>query len=170
MLNWTLHKLLTSVTVSTDTYRAQYHVLEAFSLFNVILSTSTVDHRRSRLTMSDAVWGFLLLLLGLALRMHIRGKKSVWYNPVTTYNWFRPNSGGKLPTPVTAYTRGRTRSRAQMAEKSSGTRGHAKKPSKPEWTTPPMNTPVFDKWARDASPKRTYTRPQRPPQARHHRR
>jgi len=138
---------------STDTYRAQYHVLEAFSLFNVIL-----------------IWGFLLLLLGLALRMHIRGKKSVWYNPVTTYNWFRPNSGGKLPTPVTAYTRGRTRSRARMAEKSSGTRGHAKKPSKPEWTTPPMNTPVFDKWARDASPKRTHTRPQRPPQARHHRR
>jgi hypothetical protein len=33
--------VLDFATVSTDTYRAQYHVLEAFSLFNVILSAST---------------------------------------------------------------------------------------------------------------------------------
>ncbi|ETW83945.1 hypothetical protein HETIRDRAFT_155254, partial [Heterobasidion irregulare TC 32-1] len=56
---------------STDTYQAQYRVLEAFSLFNVAL-----------------VWGFLLLLFGLALRQYLLGNRHVWLTPVTTYNWF----------------------------------------------------------------------------------
>lgn len=41
-LKSTLDKVDIFFPVSTDTYRAQYHVLEAFSLFNVILGTFKV--------------------------------------------------------------------------------------------------------------------------------
>jgi len=81
---------------STETFHAQYRVLEAFSLFNLIL-----------------VLGFLLFLLFLALREHRRGYTKVWLYPSPTYPWFgkkdnspykRNNSTRKvgLPAPVTA--------------------------------------------------------------------
>ncbi|KAI0068863.1 hypothetical protein BV25DRAFT_1791279 [Artomyces pyxidatus] len=83
---------------STETYQAQYHVLEAFSLFNAIL-----------------VWGFLLLLFGLALRQYMTGHRDVWLSPVTTYDWFNRNpKKSKLPAPVTA--RGRSQ-RSQSRSK-----------------------------------------------------
>ncbi|KAI0269152.1 hypothetical protein BC834DRAFT_865023 [Gloeopeniophorella convolvens] len=82
---------------STDTYQAQYRVLEAFSLFNAIL-----------------VWGFLLLLFGLAMKHYTNGHKDVWLSPVTTFDWFGHGSkkASKLPAPVTAR---RTRSQSKPA-------------------------------------------------------
>ncbi|KAG9317284.1 hypothetical protein JVU11DRAFT_1479 [Chiua virens] len=69
---------------STETYQAQYRVLEAFSLFNVIL-----------------VWGFLLFLLGMALKHYYRVNRNVWYVPATIYPWFGPRSKmSKLPAPI----------------------------------------------------------------------
>jgi len=72
---------------STETYQAQYRVLEAFSLFNAIL-----------------ILGLLLFLFGLALKHHNSGHKEVWLSPVTTFDWFNRGSkkAGKLPAPVTA--------------------------------------------------------------------
>ncbi|KAI9448206.1 hypothetical protein H4582DRAFT_2068736 [Lactarius indigo] len=81
---------------STETYQAQYRVLEAFSLFNAIL-----------------IWGFLLLLFGLALKHHTNGHKDIWFSPVTTFDWFGRGSSkkaGKLPAPVTS---GRSRSQSK---------------------------------------------------------
>jgi len=74
---------------STETYHAQYRVLEAFSLFTVIL-----------------VWAFLLFLLVLALRQHRLGYFRVWMHAVPTYPWFnsKPAKNSRnygLPMPVT---------------------------------------------------------------------
>ncbi|KAI0045294.1 hypothetical protein FA95DRAFT_1561246 [Auriscalpium vulgare] len=82
---------------STDTYQAQYRVLEAFSLFNAAL-----------------VWGFLLLLFGLAMKHYMNGHKEVWQSPVTTYDWFgKGGKASKLPAPVTARpSRSRSKSKA----------------------------------------------------------
>ncbi|KAH8118270.1 hypothetical protein DFH11DRAFT_659405 [Phellopilus nigrolimitatus] len=78
---------------TTDAFHAQYRVLEAFSIFNLIL-----------------VWGFLLFLLFLALRQHRKGHKKFWLYPVPVYPWFDKRSGPYmhdsrkrgLPAPVTA--------------------------------------------------------------------
>jgi len=76
---------------NTDTYQAQYRVMEAFSLFNVIL-----------------IFAFLLFLLFLAWRHHSHGQRSVWTTAVTTFPWFYSSQDaidekeGKLPPPVTA--------------------------------------------------------------------
>jgi len=73
---------------STETFQAQFRVLEAFSLFNVIL-----------------IWGFLLFLLFLAFRHHRNGARDVWHTPVTAYSWFyryQTEENQKLPPPVTA--------------------------------------------------------------------
>ncbi|KAI5124975.1 hypothetical protein M0805_007401 [Coniferiporia weirii] len=82
---------------TTDIYHSQYRVLEAFSIFNLIL-----------------VFGFLLVLLFLALRQHRKGYKKVWLYPVPVYPWFGGSSGSGpymhgsssrnkgLPAPVTA--------------------------------------------------------------------
>ncbi|KAM5532301.1 hypothetical protein V8D89_014059 [Ganoderma adspersum] len=79
---------------NTETYHAQYHVLEAFSFFNMIL-----------------IFAFLVLLLVLAIRAHRAGTKHVWVLPVTMISWFgrtgRPV--GKLPAPVTHRSRSRSR-------------------------------------------------------------
>ncbi|KAI0375674.1 hypothetical protein BV20DRAFT_959689 [Pilatotrama ljubarskyi] len=86
---------------NTETYHAQYHVLEAFSFFNMIL-----------------IFGFLVLLLVLALRQHRAGTKHVWMLPVSMIAWFgrsgRPQ--GKLPAPVTHRSRSQSR-RPTMSEK-----------------------------------------------------
>jgi len=84
---------------STETYQAQYRVLEAFSLFNAIL-----------------IWAFLLLLFGLALKHHKNGHQDIWFLPVTTFDWFGRGSkkAGKLPAPVTSRrSRSRSKSRSQ---------------------------------------------------------
>jgi len=76
---------------TTEIYQAQYRVLEAFSLFNVIL-----------------ILGFFLFLLFLAWRHHARGDRTVWTTSVTLVSWFNPSEysakdkEGKLPPPVTA--------------------------------------------------------------------
>ncbi|KAI9000977.1 hypothetical protein BD414DRAFT_18108 [Trametes punicea] len=86
---------------NTETYHAQYHVLEAFSFFNMIL-----------------IFGFLALLLVLAVRQHRAGTKHVWVLPVSMIAWFgrsgRPQ--GKLPAPVTHRSRSQSR-RPTMSEK-----------------------------------------------------
>jgi hypothetical protein len=141
---------------STDTYQAQYHVLEAFSLFNAIL-----------------IWGFLLLLLGLALKHHRNGHKDAWLSPVTAFDWFNRGSkkAGKLPEPVTA-RRSRSQSKAaplthapkrHVSEK----RSHAHRPSQsrqpqmayiPQQQRPHRNRSTDrykpDYYRRDASPRR----------------
>jgi hypothetical protein len=76
---------------TTEIYQAQYRVLEAFSIFNVVL-----------------IWLFLLFLLFLAWRHHSRGEHTVWTTPVTGVPWFYSSDyaakekEGKLPPPVTA--------------------------------------------------------------------
>ncbi|KAF7790810.1 hypothetical protein EIP86_001767 [Pleurotus ostreatoroseus] len=72
---------------NTETYHAQYRVLEAFSFFNVIL-----------------ILGFLCMLLILALRHRRWGHSYVWNTSVTAYPWFAGSDAqtGKLPAPATA--------------------------------------------------------------------
>jgi hypothetical protein len=76
---------------NTEIYQMQYRVMEAFSLFNVIL-----------------ILGFLLLLLFLAWRRHSHGERTVWTTPVTSFPWFRSGKDAMsekesgLPPPVTA--------------------------------------------------------------------
>lgn len=72
---------------STEAYQAQYRVLEAFSLFNVIL-----------------VWSFLLFLLAVAVKHHRQGHTNVWTYPVTKYHVFKSQ---QLPR-YNQQTRGRT--------------------------------------------------------------
>lgn len=85
------HDLVEVPGFSTETYQAQYRVLEAFSVFNLIL-----------------LWGFLLFVLFLALRHQYNGDKEVWFAPVTSYSWFyrypatAEDKEPKLPPPVTA--------------------------------------------------------------------
>jgi len=104
---------------STETYQAQYRVLEAFSLFNAIL-----------------ILGFLLFLFGLALKHHTNGRKDVWLSPVTTYDWFNRDSkkAGKLPAPVTA-RRSRSQSKTPYTQAPkrhvSERRTHAPAPATP---------------------------------------
>jgi hypothetical protein len=83
-----------SAAFNTDTYHAQYRVLEAFSLFNAIL-----------------FWGFFIILLCLALRQHTLGEYQVWHVPVTSYPFFNhySKSSAKLPQPVTSRSRSRGR-------------------------------------------------------------
>lgn len=139
---------------STDTYHAQYRVLEAFSLFNTIL-----------------VWGFLLLLLALALRQHTAGHRSQWNCAVTSYPWFGGDNGkgkgspggkyttrnkGKLPEPVTSRSRSRSRSRGRPTEREPRERrfsvwgnSSAQEPSRAH-----LATDKYDKFKRGASPRR----------------
>ncbi|PIL37184.1 hypothetical protein GSI_00876 [Ganoderma sinense ZZ0214-1] len=79
---------------NTETYHAQYHVLEAFSFFNMIL-----------------IFAFLVLLLVLAIRQHRAGTKHVWILPVTMISWFGRTGRHvpKLPAPVTHRSRSRSR-------------------------------------------------------------
>ncbi|KAI6123293.1 hypothetical protein EDD17DRAFT_739941 [Pisolithus thermaeus] len=77
---------------SMDTYRAQYRVLEAFSLFNVIL-----------------IWEFLLFLLIMAVI------QDIWLTPVTSHSWFGLDPKvAELPIPVVS--RSRSRGRAYETE------------------------------------------------------
>jgi len=77
---------------STDTFHAQYHTLEAFSIFNAIL-----------------LFAFFFLLLLLALRDHRAGETEVWQDPVVDHYWFgdaaatapRKQMSQGLPAPVT---------------------------------------------------------------------
>jgi hypothetical protein len=120
---------------STETYQAQYRVLEAFSLFNTIL-----------------LWSFLIFLLLLAIRQHFTGHQTVWYCPVTSYSWFDSGKGSgsksKLPEPVS--TRSRSRGRSYGGTRQS------------RWTSSSNNAPVraylatdkYDKYKRGASPRR----------------
>ncbi|KAI0303236.1 hypothetical protein BC826DRAFT_984183 [Russula brevipes] len=143
---------------STETYQAQYRVLEVFSLFNAIL-----------------ILGLLLLLLFLALKNHTKGRKEVWLSPVTTFDWFNRGSkkSGKLPAPVTA-RRGRSQSKSRpQAQAAPAPRRHmserrtyASRPSQsrqpqtayiPERRAPrTRSTDRYrpDYYRRDASPRR----------------
>ncbi|KAI6095560.1 hypothetical protein EDD16DRAFT_1677608 [Pisolithus croceorrhizus] len=70
-----------------DTYQAQYRVLEAFSLFNVIL-----------------IWEFLLFLLTMAVI------QDIWLTPVTSHSWFGLNlKAAELPIPVVSHSQSRGR-------------------------------------------------------------
>jgi len=90
---------------NTETYHAQYHVLEAFSIFNIIL-----------------IWAFLSLLLVLAVRHHRWGNRSVWLSSVTAFPWFASPDAqtGKLPEPATA-KRNKSQ-RSQMTQRSHSSR------------------------------------------------
>jgi len=138
---------------STGTYQAQYRVLTAFSLFNVIL-----------------ILGFASVLLWLVLRQHFEGKQEAWSYPVTTYPWFKTSSKpkwtSKLPAPVTAQAgQSRYRSRHQTER---GRTGYTEKPlgrgqtrtnhrrerTRNPYKTPDLALPVHDKYRRNASPRR----------------
>ncbi|KAF8268230.1 hypothetical protein EI94DRAFT_1771613 [Lactarius quietus] len=145
---------------STETYQAQYRVLEAFSLFNAIL-----------------IWGFFLLLLGLALKHHKNGHKGIWFSPVTTFDWLGRGSkkAGKLPVPVTT-RRSRSQSRSQSKPSAAATppkrhasERHTRAPRPPQSRQPqmayipaqqrPARTRTTDRYRpdyyrRDVSPRR----------------
>jgi hypothetical protein len=55
-----------------------------------------------------SVWGFLVLLLLMAVRQHFLGETVVWYCPVTSYPWFNKYTkhSPKLPSPVTSRRQG----------------------------------------------------------------
>ncbi|KAL5507976.1 hypothetical protein ACEPAH_5594 [Sanghuangporus vaninii] len=105
---------------TTDIFHAQYRVLEAFSIFNLILA-----------------WGFLLFLLFLALREHRNGHRKVWLYPAPVYPWFGKgsksgpymhNSRNKtLPAPVTAMP-----SRRKGSTRRPNAAGAAEKTEKPK--------------------------------------
>lgn len=125
---------------STDTYQAQYRVLEAFSLFNVIL-----------------IWGFLLFLLGMAVKHYYRVNRNVWFISVTSYSWFGPNAkSAKLPAPVVSRSRSRGRTYEkedpELWRKGSGSSRHGDS-RYPEYKAPPRAHTV-DKYMRNASPRR----------------
>jgi len=96
-----------SAAFNTETYHAQYRVLEAFSLFNAIL-----------------FWGFFIFLLCLTLRQHMLGETQVWHVPVTSYPFFnsysKTSASKHLPAPVTS--RSRSRGRAYTEKEIGGTR------------------------------------------------
>jgi len=116
---------------STETYQAQYRVLEAFSLFNVIL-----------------IWSFLLFLLALAVKHHYRVNRNVWYIAVTNYPWFGKNtSQSNLPAPISS--RSRSKGRAYN-EKGSGPWGYDARGGH----SIPARAHTVDKYKRDASPRR----------------
>jgi len=78
---------------TTDSFQAQYRVLESFALLNAIL-----------------LLGFLFLLLALAMRQHRMGHKQVWLISVTTYPWFgggKPPPAKRLPLPVVTREKGK---------------------------------------------------------------
>lgn len=85
--------------VNTETFHAQYRVLEAFTFFNIIL-----------------IWAFMLMLLFLAVRHHRWGHKMVWLWSVTAFPWFggQDMQTGKLgPLPPPASTKRSTSTRSQ---------------------------------------------------------
>ncbi|KAI0677533.1 hypothetical protein C8Q78DRAFT_1003140 [Trametes maxima] len=96
---------------NTETYHAQYHVLEAFSFFNMIL-----------------IFGFLLLLLVLALRQSRAGTKHVWVLPVSMIAWFGPSGRpqGKLPAPVTHRSRSQSRRPTTTTNEKPRARSHSR--------------------------------------------
>jgi len=134
---------------STETYHAQYRVLEAFSLFNTIL-----------------IWGFLLFLLVLALRERSRGEREIWHYPVTTWPWLGPASkASQLPAPVTARSRSRGQSQGEKSSRSQSSRrdgGRDRRDNRfSQWTRQPERAhtgsgraPQSDKYHRNASPRR----------------
>ncbi|EGO27525.1 hypothetical protein SERLADRAFT_461138 [Serpula lacrymans var. lacrymans S7.9] len=132
---------------STETYQAQYRVLEAFSLFNAIL-----------------IWGFFLLLLVLAVRHYRNVNRRVWYTSVTAYPWF--GKGSQLPGPATRRSRSKSRGRAYDEKNVSGPnrypstrRGHGDA-SYVVWQPErqghkvPARAHTVDKYKRNASPRR----------------
>lgn len=127
---------------STETYQAQYRVLEAFSLFNVIL-----------------ILAFLLFLLALAVKHHFRVNRNVWYIAVTQYPWFGKNlSQSKLPAPVSSRSRSRGRTYDEKASapwEYETRRGDSRYPG---WSTEGHDAPprahTVDKYKRNASPRR----------------
>jgi hypothetical protein len=129
------------------------------------------------------VLGFLFFLVALAVRHHLNGSRQVWYCPVPMYGWFTATSKqSKLPQPATAPTRSRSRSRPGPqpyqgpARQDSGRSGRSSEkkyvtPSSsfrsqrtiglPEMAYAPHrsaprvpNAPLYDKYRRDASPRR----------------
>lgn len=81
---------------STDTYYAQYHAIQAFSILNALM-----------------LLGLFLLLLFLAIRRNRADpRRPVWAIPATMVNWFgqgrsgpktaSPDSHTPLPAPITA--------------------------------------------------------------------
>lgn len=133
---------------NTETYHAQYHVLEAFSIFNIIL-----------------IWAFLMLLLVLAIRHHRWGNKAVWLSSVTAFPWFGgPDAQtGKLPEPATAARRNKSQ-RSQMTQRSHSSRrgdyprplytSADEKPEKPLPGHPPAQRPRLPESRRTAPPTR----------------
>ncbi|KAG1907173.1 uncharacterized protein F5891DRAFT_1000372 [Suillus fuscotomentosus] len=122
---------------STETYQAQYRVLEAFSLFNLIL-----------------ILVFLLFLLALAVKHHFRVNRNVWYIAVTEYPWFGKTMS-KLPAPVSSRSRSRGKTYDEKASapwENETRRGDSRYPG---WSAQvPAPARASDKYKRDASPRR----------------
>jgi hypothetical protein len=103
-------------------YHAQYRVLEAFSILNLILGACSrnLSVETQQFIYTFIVVGFLIFLFFLAIRQHRRGYRKVWLYPVPIYPWFQGKNAGvyahqssmrnkELPKPVTAKDAGTRR-------------------------------------------------------------
>ncbi|EIM88436.1 uncharacterized protein STEHIDRAFT_155789 [Stereum hirsutum FP-91666 SS1] len=116
---------------TTETYHAQYRVLEAFALFNVVL-----------------IWGFGLLLFGLALRHYFKGTRQIWLVPVTGVNWFassqpKRTASGRLPAPVTSRQRSVTKPSAAIMPSNSRRTTTEKATTRPTHKRENSDAPVY---------------------------
>jgi len=140
---------------STETYQAQYRVLEAFSIISAIL-----------------LLVLLLLLFSLAIKHHSKGHKEVWFSPANAYDWSGHESkkASNLPAPVTAR---RSRSQSKPPATAAAPRRHVSEkrtqPRRPSQSRQPQTAYIPDRreprsrttdryrpdyYRRDASPRR----------------
>ena len=137
--------------VNTETFHAQYRVLEAFSFFNVIL-----------------ILGFLFFLLFLSVRHHKWGHREVWISSVTAFPWFagRDAQTGKLALPAPATTKRSYSTRSQRPPPTAGGM-QEKRPTMPE----PRRTGSQDRRVQLGWQERRPAAPEkRPSQSRNHQR
>jgi len=140
---------------STETYQAQYRVLEAFSIISAIL-----------------LLGFLLFLFSFAMRHHSKGQKDVWFSPISALDWSSPDTkkASNLPTPVTARrSRSQSRPPATAAPRRHVSEKRTQAPRRPSQSRQPQMAYMPDRreprprtsdryrpdyYRRDASPRR----------------
>ncbi|KAH8094787.1 hypothetical protein BXZ70DRAFT_335313 [Cristinia sonorae] len=114
-------QLLDMSGFNTETYHAQYRVMEACSFFNIIL-----------------LWTVISVLLFMTIRHYRWGNRTVLISSVTAFPWFsKPGSrsGKQLPPPVTAQ-----RSRSHRSHRSQ-TRAKEAPPVPEKAPMPPRRLP-----------------------------
>lgn len=98
---------------------------------------------------STIVWGFGLLLFGLALRHYFKGTRQIWLVPVTGVNWFasppkpKRTASGRLPAPVTSRQRSVTKPSAAIMPSNSRRTTTEKPTTRPTHKRENSDAPVY---------------------------